>query len=374
MLLLGHLWGNRTLIKEIKSARPATIYEYGEKGWSESRYWKPPLGKRQVDESYFQELQQRYSEAVTRTAKTLPEEAGIWLSGGLDSRTTSAVMSTAVDSEDYRLSTFSGFTYDANPPTGDNPRLAKLVATELDIEQENVELSSKTFTSNRIERIIDVCDDMVRWNTALNLSASYDVKGKTPVLMEDITGGLLGDHLLQSHFKKASNIIESHLMSEASVSPSTVSSLIVPEIDPLKTLKEEARRSKEQSLWSQILDVHFQNYYSRLAYASNTVMRDVAGSRTPSVDGRFLEWIANLPLKYRKGTLPFTTSIPTGTSRAKLDLSRRINRGVHEITYERTKVPPKYPYPLHVAGYLGNVAIGRLRSKETYGGGQLADI
>lgn len=370
MLLLGHLWGDRTLVEEVNAGRPATVYEFdGE--WSETRYWTPSLNSRDVDESYFQELSERYQTAVDRTAETLPSESSIWLSGGLDSRTTSAALSNSLESSEQTL---SGLTYDANPPTGDNLRIAKRVADELGMDQTDVDLSASTFTADRVERVIDVCDGMVRWNTTLNLSAAYNITDRATVLMEGITGELLGDHLLQSHFRKADNVVDSQVMSEASASIDEVQSMLSIETDTLGTLREEARRADEESLWSRILDIHFQNYYSRLAYASNSVMRDVAGSRTPSVDGDLLEWISNLPLEYRKDTFPFTTGVPTGTSRAKLDLSRRMNNGVDEITYERTKMAPTKPYLLHVAGFLSNVVYGRLRSQETYGAGQLADL
>jgi asparagine synthase (glutamine-hydrolysing) len=63
-----------------------------------------------------------------------------------------------------------------------------------------------------------------------------------------------------------------------------------------------------------------------------------------------------------------------GTSRAKLGLTRRVSPELADITYERTKLPPKWPYPAHVCGFVANVGLGRLQSKPTYGAEQLTDI
>jgi asparagine synthase (glutamine-hydrolysing) len=61
-------------------------------------------------------------------------------------------------------------------------------------------------------------------------------------------------------------------------------------------------------------------------------------------------------------------------ARTKLELLRRLNPRLANVTYERTKVKPSRPYPLHVAGFVGNVGYGRLSGKPTYGTGQLADF
>jgi asparagine synthase (glutamine-hydrolysing) len=66
--------------------------------------------------------------------------------------------------------------------------------------------------------------------------------------------------------------------------------------------------------------------------------------------------------------------VPFEPSPAKLKLLRRINPALANITYERTKVKPSRPHPVHVAGFVGNVVANRLLSNPTYGNGSLADI
>lgn len=58
------------------------------------------------------------------------------------------------------------------------------------------------------------------------------------------------------------------------------------------------------------------------------------------------------PIDVTSGTIPY------GTSRTKLGLLRRIAPGLTDITYERTKVKPSRPYPIHIVGFLGNVLSG----------------
>jgi asparagine synthase (glutamine-hydrolysing) len=80
-------------------------------------------------------------------------------------------------------------------------------------------------------------------------------------------------------------------------------------------------------------------------------------------------------LKYRKGAFPyFDMEIPYETTLAKLELIRRIDPTLSRITYERTKMKPSWPYRLHIAGFISNVALGRLRNLPTYGSGQLTDF
>jgi len=364
-LLLGHLWGNRTLLSEVKAMRPSTVYEFKDGEWHMSRYWKPTYDESTPGTRYLEELADRFKSAVAKTADTIPDRAGLWLSGGLDSRSTAAAFPT----ESINL---TGYTYNANPPTGDNPAIAHRVGRKIGINVKEVPLSEVTVSPERIERLIDVCDGMVRWNTTLNLSASYDVC--EPVLLEGVEGSLMGDHLLRNHFTNYSDPVESQIASEAWQPIDVVKNHLNFEIEPTRTFREEAERTPEETYRRQVLDIHFQNYYNRLALASNAVMRDVASDRVVYTDGEYLDWCARLPLKYRKGVFPGTKNVPTGTSRAKLGLTKRVATDTAWITYERTKLPPILPYPFHVLGFVSNVLINRTRNEATYGNGQLADF
>lgn len=370
MLLMGHLWSDRTLVEEVRSLRPATVLEVVEGDRSATRYWKPTYNEAPPGPAYLDELADRYLQAAERTARTLPEQSGIWLSGGLDSRTTAAAFLSAGGDE----RSLEAYTYDANPPTSDNPKIAAAVAEQLGIGLSEVPLSAET-VADCFDRVIESTDGMMRWSTSVNLSPSYHLEPAPGVMMEGMQGGLLGDHLLRSHLRDGRSPIDSQYASEAGASVGMVKEILSPKVDPFGSFKTELRETDEQGTRKQTLDIHFQNYYTNHAATSDRLMRDRFGTRFPHVDGSYLEWCAQLPRAYRKGTFPLSgESVPYGTSRAKLELIRRIDPELSKITYERTKMKPSWPYPLHVAGFVGNVVAGRLRSKPTYGSGQLADF
>jgi len=379
LLLMGHLWGDRTLVRGVHALRPATVLEADPGGVSSYRYWKPDYAEAEPGREYLDELARRYRKAAERTARTLPEEAGLWLSGGLDSRTTAAALRECSD-ESIEFDTLQTYTYDANPPTNDNPRIANQVVDRLSLDNVTVPLTAETVADN-FEQIIDVTDGMMQWISLVNLTGTYNVESPPPVMLEGMQGELVGDHPFRYHLDGMSPV-EAQYASEASTTPDRVDELLVPNVDPFETFRTEARRSPESSHRATVLDVHFQNYYSRNTLLSNSVMRDRLGSRVPQVDGEYLEWCARLPRKYRKGTFPLTRrfvqsdagGVPLGTSRAKLDLCRQVASETADVTYERTKVRPDRPYALHAVGFVGNVAINRLRGKATYGRGQLADF
>lgn len=370
MLLMGHLWSDRTLVEGVRSLRPATVLEVAEGDRSTARYWKPTYNEASPGVAYLDELAERYLQATTRAARTLPKRSGIWLSGGLDSRTTAAAFMSA-GRDDWSL---EAYTYDANPPTSDNPKIAAAIAEQLGINLTEVSLSAEA-VADCFDRLIQSTDGMIRWSTSVNLSPSYHLKPAPGVMMEGMQGGLLGDHLLRSHLRPGRSPIDSQYASEAGTRAGTVREILSPKVDPFGSFRSELRETDEQGTRRQTLDIHFQNYYTNHAATSDRLMRDRFGTRFPQVDGSYLEWCARLPRAYRKGTFPLSgESVPYGTSRAKLELIRRIDPELSNITYERTKMKPSWPYPLHVAGFVGNVIVGRLRSKPTYGSGQLADF
>ena len=373
MLLMGHMWGDHTLVREVRAMRPATILDVTDGDRSAKRYWKPSYDEAPASEAYLVELVDRYRQAVRRSSRTLPREAGIWLSGGLDSRTTAGALLANADSPVFE--TLSAYTYDANPPTNDNPRIANEVANRLGITLHEVPLTADRF-GDVFERVIEGTDGMIRWNTTLNLSAIYNLDSVPPVMMEGMQGELVGDHPFRHHLTRFNSAVEAQYSTESGASVETVRELLTPKVDPKATFKEEAARSPESSHRKRVLDIHFQNYYSRNTLASDRLVRDRVDTRAPQVDGDYLEWCSKLPMAFRKGAFPLNVGdggIPYGTSRAKLELTRRLTPTLADITYERTKVKPSWPYPAHIVGFLGNVATGHLRSKPTYGSGQLAD-
>lgn len=379
MLLMGHLWGERTLASEIRTIRPSTVLEVTPDGRETTRYWKPDYTEAKPGPEYVAGLVERYRKAAERATRTLPPEAGIWLSGGLDSRTTAAALLEHTSSDGFE--SLIGYTYDANPPTNDNTEIAEEITNQLGIEHVKVPLHPEAFAPV-FDRVIEATDGMIKWNTLVNLSATHNIERLPPVMLEGMQGELVGDHPFRYHLDESRSVVQSQHDSEAGSSTEKVQALLNPDVDPHKTFKMEANRSPESTHRGKVLDIHFQNYYARNVLLSDRVARDRVGTRTAQADGEYLNWCASLPQFYRKGTFPLSErfidadagGVPYGTSRAKLELCRRIAPALADVTYERTKVKPSRPYHLHAPGFVTNVIVNRLRGEPTYGQGSLSDF
>jgi len=398
LLLMGYMWGDKTLVEGIRSLRPATYLECVDGDYTTTRYWKPSYEEADPGDPYLYELLKRTERSIDRVAGTLSGSAGLWLSGGIDSRVTACALRRSLDRRDAAgthatdgsgvaagvqhaardavdatgATDLVAYTYDANPP-GPNPDLARRVADSLDIPNTEVELSAERFAPH-LETVIERTDGMVQWNTLKNLSAVFNIDAPAGVVMEGLEGTLFGHHVERHHLRDCSSAVESMYRSEASLDESTVRDLLTPSVDPLDSFREEVRWCDEQSLRGRVLDAHFQNYYLRCAHASNQIPRSRVGTRVVYADGPLIEAAASLPTRYRMGALPLTRNrIPHGVTYPKLRLVRGLDANLARIPYERTGVPPSYPFPLHVAGFVGTTGLARLRDRTTYGGRGLVD-
>ncbi len=371
MLLMGYVWGEKTLVEGVTRLPPATVLEYRAGEVSTDRYWSPSFDAL-PDDGYLTRLADRYRTVIDDTAGTIDDDAGLWLSGGLDSRTMAGELARHAG---RAFDDLEAYTYDANPSGGGNPALARRVADHLDIGIDQVELTPELFLE-RLGEAVDLTDGMLRWSSFLNLLSVYALPDDhAGVLMEGAgQGELMGHHLRRRHFTGTDSPVESMYWSEAMVDHGTVSDLLAADVDPLQSFVDTAERSDARTKKGTILEAHLDNYYARMTLASNEIPRSRAGTRVPFAHREFLEYVARLPLKYRIGTVPFTNgTIPFGVTPAKLTLTRDLNPDLATIRYERTGVAPKYPYPLHVAGFLTTTAAARLLKRTTYGGRSTTD-
>lgn len=373
LLLLGHMWGERTLLEEVRSLPPATVLEYDGEDVTTRRYWQPDYEPAAPTREYDYELGRRYQQSVASIAATMPDSVGLWLSGGLDSRQLAVELRRTLRNGDRRHA-LRAYTYDANPAGGGNPEIAGRVADHLNLPVTELTLSPGRFVET-VERAIDVTDGMIRWNTLLNLTAMFDIVDTPGVLVEGAgQGELIGHHLRKRHLTGMSTPLDSLVQSEASLDPDIVRGVVNTAVDPYQSLRDEIDRSPASGKRETVLDVHYQNYYARHTLASNHLVRRSTGTRVPFMDRSFLEHAAKLPDDYRMKTVPLTRGrIPFGAAPAKLALMRELDATLATIPYERTSVPPKYPLPFHVLGFVGSVSLARLRSKTTYGGTGMVD-
>jgi asparagine synthase (glutamine-hydrolysing) len=370
MLLMGTVWGEKTLVEGIQKLPPATVLEY-DGTLSAERYWSPSFDAL-PDDGYLPGLVGRYRTVIDDMATTMDDEVGLWLSGGLDSRTMAAELARHAGHEFGELETY---TYDANPTGGGNPELAGEVAAHLDLDIDLVELTPELFV-DRLAEAVDLTDGMLRWSAFLNLLSVYALpESHAGVLLEGAgQGELMGHHLRRHHLTGTDSAIESLYWSESMLNRESVAALLDADIEPLQSLIDTADGSERPTKKGTILEAHFDNYYSRVTLASNAIPRSQAGTRVPFAHRDFLEYTARLPLKYRIRTIPFTGGkIPYGMTPAKLALTATLDTDLADIRYERTGVAPKHPYPVHVAGFLTTTAFTRLTGGTSYGGRSVPD-
>lgn len=365
MLMMGSVWGERTLVDGVRALPPKTLLEYDDGEVRTRRYWSLSFEEAEPGDQYMFELASRYRSAVRDMASTLQGDVGLWLSGGLDSRTMAAELARARDDvAEFDLGTY---TYDANPK-GPNPELGARVANALGLPNKPVPLGPDR-ALDYIQSAVDATDGMCRWSSFINLSSVYNVPDSLDVMLEAAgQGEFLGEHVTRYQLRRPS-AVEGIYAGQATTPAEEVSDLMSVGVDPLESFKETVRRSDETTKRGKILDAHFSHHYSRFVYSSNPLARAQVGTRVPFANGDFLSHVAKLPTTYRMGTVPFTNgSIPYGASKPKLKLVRAIHDGLAEIPYERTRLPPKYPYPAHVAGFVLGNGYDMLRSDSGHGG------
>ena len=375
VVMLGHVWGEKTLVDEVRALPPSTVLEYEDGEVDRTRYWKPSFEEKEPGDNYIFELASRYRNAVGDMAGTIDGETGLWLSGGLDSRTMATELKQTTET-DHGVDSIRTYTYDSNPPAGGNPALAGRIADTLDITNEEVTLDGERF-AEIVDSAIDVTDGMVRWNTFINLSAVYNLDESAPgvVLEAAGQGEFLGEHITRYQFTECENAAEGLYHRQHAIPEDTLDDLIDADVDPREPFERSARKSDERTMKRTMLDAHFQNHYAHFVFASNPMARSQVGTRTPFSNGEFLDHVAGLPMTYRMGTYPTTEGgVPYGASKPKLRLSRTLNADLAKIPYERTRLPPAYPYPAHVVGFTLNTGVRLLLDQMTHGGRSLGDV
>lgn len=367
MLTIGQVWGGRTLVTEIESVPPGTaiVYDADDETLSRERYWEHTFDDAEAPST--PAFAAEYRRVIREMADTVSgdQRVGVWLSGGLDSRTLTAALSRHRDLET--------FTYDANPPTGANLELATRVAETLDLPNERVPLTPDGFLEV-IDDGVQIVDGMIPWASFLNLSASFQVSDCPDLMLEGSgQGGLLGNDVWRSDLERAKSPAEALYRSHHFVDKATSADILTTGDDPMRTYVEETTGGTSAGFDERVLSAYRRNFYPYGEFASNAVARSQAGTRVPVADGDFLRFTSRIPRESRTGSVPFTGgSVPYGTAEYKLGLAREMNRGLELIPYERTGVAPSRPLWQHAVGFVVTTALDRLRGETTYGGGTLA--
>ncbi|KZN22712.1 asparagine synthase [Haladaptatus sp. R4] len=346
MLFMGYVFGRKTLVNDVQSLRPASYLRYEEGNVQSRRYWEPDFG---IDpqEGYVDEAIERYRRVVGNVAGTIDGRTGVWLSGGLDSRTLTAALKDEID-------TVRTFTYD-NSATQEDRLGAERVSDALSVPNQFCDYSASEFMES-IERGVDIMDGMLQWSFFVNLPPVLnDVSGEVDVLFEGSSQGeFFGDVLYRSYLTGKSSV-DALVAQKGQLSPPEVRSLLSSDVSPTQSLGRVVEGSTQprrehrtlDALWELFADSHFR---------SNRLYRSQAGTRVPFADGEFMNHVARMPYqRYRIGAIPGTRGrVPSAVAPLKLEVARRVGGPSARVPYNRTNRPPTSPLALHALGFVAD--------------------
>lgn len=373
VLLMGYVWGEKTLIEGVKALPPATVLVYEDGEATTERYWKPDFSPLST-EGYTTGLIEQYRETMADVTTTVEGTAGIYLSGGLDSRAVAAELNRH-SGPGRNLRELVAYTYDANPQGGGNPKLARRIAETLGIDIDTVMVTPETFLEN-IEKAVNLTDGMLRWSSSFNLFSVYELpEPEADVIFEGSgLGEFAGETPQRQYLTEFDSVVESMYESEAITDSDTVTNLLEPRVSPLRSFTQAAESSDEEIFEERVVDVYFTNHLPRKVFASDTIPQSRTGTRVPFAHGEFLDYAASLPLRYRMRSIPFTNGrIPYGVTRPNLNLTRALDPRLARIPYEHSSLPLIYPFAAHVCGFIATTAFARLSGQTTYGGQNVLD-
>jgi asparagine synthase (glutamine-hydrolysing) len=398
MLLMGYVWGEKTLVREVRAMLPATVLEHRDGEVSTERYWSP--GFEESDSpTYSRDLVEKYRRTVDDVAATIGSgetsggDVGVWLSGGLDSRALVGQLRRTFpaapgneehgDHDDDRdrngergrsRDRLRGYTYDI-PKGWREPRIARRVANRLDLNLTDLGITPEGFLA-AMDEGVSLTDGMLRWSVFIPITTVSDIPSEEVDIVFEAAGQgpVMGDYLTRHHLTAYASAAEAMYRKENAVPAEHVRRVMGGAVDPVATFEAEAARSDERTPRAKTLDAHFRNYYPRQQFANNSIARRRHTVRVSYVDGDLLSHAASMPLSLRPGAIPFTKGkIPTATTKPKLDLVGAIDPSLTDIPYERTLVAPKYPLWAHTAGFVLASLLKKRKFDEQFGGGRLPD-
>jgi len=366
LLTMIHIWGDRTLVEDAKSLRPASYALLDDDELSVGRYWSYSFGTR-PEAGYVKETADAYADSVAASLETVSGTPGVWLSGGLDSRILVAAMERGAT--DYRTYTYDRAMDPKFDPFLDDVDIAGSVTDELGVEHDVVGFSPETL-AERLPELIDITDGQLAWNTLIHLSHVFEIDAADPtVLYEGPTPLITGEKVESNHLGRADHpadvLSELHTRVDAKLVKSTLSG----DVEPKDTFIDEIRAVGHTDGDEQIRAATHTMYNSRKHLSgTNKIARARAGTRVPMSSADLLGLVGVFPRSLRRGPIPFTGGrIPHVPSRMKLGLIRELDGVLNDIPYGATQLPPSYPHAAHGAGFVVKNVVQRAFSGSTVG-------
>ncbi|WP_136590430.1 asparagine synthase-related protein [Salinigranum halophilum] len=365
MLSMLCVWGERTLLETVRALRPASYLWYDGGEVSVESYWTPTFDER-TDDGYVPDLVDTYTEAIEATLDTVEGAPGLWLSGGLDSRTMAAGMCKARD--DLVTYTYRRpMGYDSAHFATDRT-LAERVATALSVPNEPLEITPESL-HERLDELVRLTDGMVAWRPLANVSAVFELDPSAVDAVFEASDPLIGAHVTQDALSGVSHPADALHEMHARHPDGLVKALLTPEVEPKDTFFEEAVRCRRETRAETILHATNTNYYFKNHYLGNKVARARVGTRMPLTTERVLRVMNQVPRSGRRRRVPFTAALGTPVlsvpAPMKLQLLRALDTDLSKIKYEATQLPPTAPHALHTAAFLCKETIDRVGTQPT---------
>jgi len=365
LLTMIHIWGDRTLVEEVNSLRPASYVLLDDGEQRVRQYWSFSFGSR-PDAGYVEETADVYADAVGASLETVSGTPGVWLSGGLDSRMLVAALEQGTT--DYRTYTYDRAMDPKFDPFLDDIDIAGSVVDSVSVKHDVVGFSPETL-AERLPELIDITDGQLGWNTLIHLSHVFEIDATNPSVLYEgpplITGEKVGTNHLGRSDHPADVLSELHTRVGAKLVKATLSE----NVEPKDTFIDEARAVNHTEGDEQIRAATHLVYNSRKHFSgSNKVARARVGTRVPISSAGLLDLVGVFPRSLRCGSIPFTGGrVPHVPSRMKLGLMRELDGTLNDIPYGATQLPPSYPHTAHGAGFVVKNAVQRAFSGSTVG-------
>jgi len=366
ILTMIHIWGDRTLVEEVKSLRPASYALLENDELSVRRYWSYSFDSRS-EAGYVKETADAYADAVAASLETVSGTPGVWLSGGLDSRMLVAAMERGT--ADYRAYTYDRAMDPKFDPFLDDVDIAGEITDTLGVDHDVVGFSPETL-AERLPELIDITDGQLAWNTLIHLSHVFEIDAADPtVLYEGPTPLITGEKVESNHLGRADHPADVLSELHTRVDAKLVKSALSGDVEPKDTFIDEIRAVDHTDGDEQIRAATHTMYNSRKHLSgTNKIARARAGTRVPMSSTNLLDLVGVFPRSLRRGPIPFTGGrIPHVPSRMKLGLIRELDGTLNDIAYGATQLPPSYPHAAHGAGFVVKNVIQRGLSGSTVG-------
>jgi len=365
LLTMIHIWGDRTLVDEVKSLRPSSYVLSDDGEVSVRRYWSFSFGSR-PEAGYVEETADAYADAVDASLETVSGGLGVWLSGGLDSRMLVAALERGTT--DYRTYTYDRAMDPKFDPFLDDVDIADSVADALGVEHDVVGFTPETL-AERLPELIDITDGQLGWNTLIHLSHVFEIDATNPTVLYEGPPLVTGEKVGTNHLGRADHPADVLSELHTRVAPQLVKATLSEYVEPKDTFIDEVRAVDHTDSDDKIRAATHLVYNSRKHFSgSNKVARARVGTRVPISSATLLDLIGDFPLSLRRDSIPFTGGrVPHVPSRMKLGLMRELDGILNDIPYGATQLPPSYPHAVHGAGFVVKNAVQRAFSGSTVG-------